>query len=165
MADKAPYESLVNLNHDPDLALALGNLIIVWSDVERSLVVVLHNVLGIHMDRCAEMFYSLPNFEARIRLISTLLSSWKPTNADRDEIGKKVEKLRGCAAARNGWVHGNWVITNDHKTTYVFNMREPNDSTKKRKPTHAADVRNHNSAVLKIVADLYKLLPIKPLPA
>ena len=69
-------------------------------------------------------------------------------------IDTAIDKLSHLSSARNHWVRIKFIralitlATDDYSELYVFDMRADAESDARRKPVKAADVRNHNQAVL-----------------
>src|SRR5437868_11802363 len=144
-------KSLRNLEHYPELATALGNMVVAWAHAETSLLFTLARVTGASVHMAQAGYYRIPTFESRTKFILALMQEWHPLAAEfnRGTIIKAVEKLSKLASARNGWVHGDWCVAADKSETVIFDHRADSQSAHRRRPVKAADVRNHNEAVLK----------------
>lgn len=153
------YHSLRNLKHDPELATALGNMVVAWAHAETVLLLTLARVTGASVHMAQAGYYRVPTFESRTKFILGLMAEWHPAaDFDREEILKAVEKLSKLASARNGWVHGDWCVAADKSHTVIFDHRTESGSPHRRRPVKAADIRNHNEAVLKRAAELDDLI-------
>ena len=154
------YTSLRDLKHDPELATALGNMVVAWAHAESTLLLTLARVTGASAHMAQAGYYRIPTFESRTKFILGLMAEWHPPPADfsREKIIKAVEKLSKLASARNGWVHGDWCVAADKSHTVIFDHRADSESPHRRRPVKAADVRNHNEAVLKRAEELDDLI-------
>jgi hypothetical protein len=157
------YNDLENLDHDKKLAVALGNLVIIWARAESALVGVLARVTGMNINTAMLSYYRIPTFDVRAKFLQTLLGEWKPEKDhkpgqfDKVAIAKEVDGLRGLSAARNDWVHGVWCANKDKSETVIFDFRAPEDKGR-RKPVKAPDVDNHVAAVLKRELEIERLI-------
>jgi hypothetical protein len=155
-----PYIDIKNLEHDPTLAQALGNMTVAWAHAETALVMTLSRITGISRNRAAGAYYRIPTFESRIKFIRALLTSWDGAGFDKHAIDRAVLKLSGLSRARNHWIHGVWSKsqTKPEIETVVFDFRSEDDAPDRRKPVKAADVSNHVQAVNRRADDLYGLV-------
>jgi len=143
------YVSLSDFDHDPALATELGNMVVVWAYAEEILIQTLACILNAeNLDMIQVLYYRIPTFEARTKVIRGAISEWNTTVYDKDAIAHLVSKLGKLAVTRNGWVHGDWCRTSTKPyETVIFNFRVAGDAPDRRRPVKAADVRNHNQAV------------------
>jgi len=144
----AGFHALTDLSHDPKLAEALGNMVIAWAYAEQSLIGALSRISGMSLNKAQAGFYRIPTFESRIKFIRALITEWNTKEFNTAAIDTAIDKLSHLSSARNHWVHGCWLATDDYSELYVFDMRADAESDARRKPVKAADVRNHNQAVL-----------------
>lgn len=147
------YPDIDNLDHDEQLAIALGNMVVVWARAETVLVQIYAHVAQVHYNLAAAAYYRIPTFESRVQ------EQEEPV-AQRDEIHDAVSKLSKLAGTRNRWVHGLWGIEEGTGKTFVWHMREP---AKGRTGKHvkAHDVNDHVGAVRRRTQDLEKFVPVK----
>ena len=144
----AGFHALTDLSHDPKLAEALGNMVIAWAYAEESLIGALSRISGMSLNKAQAGFYRIPTFESLIKFIRALITEWNTKEFNTAAIDTAIDKLSHLSSARNHWVHGCWLATDDYSELYVFDMRADAESDARRKPVKAADVRNHNQAVL-----------------
>ena len=144
----AGFHALTDLSHDPKLAEALGNMVIAWAYAEESLIGALSRISGMSLNKAQAGFYRIPTFESRIKFIRALITEWNTKEFNTAAIDTAIDKLSHLSSARNHWEHGCWLATDDYSELYVFDMRADAESDARRKPVKAADVRNHNQAVL-----------------
>ena len=159
------YRALEDLSHDPKLAEALGNMVVVWAHAEIVLFATLARVADISLNMAMSGYYHIPTFEARTKFIVALLRDWNPGRFDNNKIQTSVKKLAKLASTRNHWVHGDWCANADKSETLIFNHRVPVESKNRRKPVKAADVLNHCRAVKKRASDLAELIDWEKLEA
>ena len=151
------YNDLTNLNHDQELAVSLGNLVVSWAYAESSLVCVLARVSSMNINMAMYGYYRIPTFEARRKFIQALMIEWKTTSFDKDAIAKEVDGLSDLSLSRNDWIHGVWCNNDEKPETVIFDFRRHEDKGR-RKPVKAADVRNHNEAVVKRAREIDRLI-------
>jgi hypothetical protein len=141
------YITLVSLMHDPQLAAALGDMVVAWAAAETILITTLTQILGSNLNLIQVGYYRIPTFESRVKVINALIDKWEPKGFDKPAIKRAVTKLAKLASARNHWIHGNWCASEDFTETVIFDYRSSADSPNRRKPVKAADVENHTNAV------------------
>lgn len=157
-----PHPDLDNLDHDPELAAALGNMIVAWARAETALVNVFALVTAVDFNMASVACYRIPSFEARCKVIQALLEVWPlhpPTR--RVALAKHVQKLKNLAAARNRWVHGLWCLEERTGKTVLFDLRQPESESKRRRIVKANDVLNHTKAVRLRTEAIDELVPLK----
>jgi hypothetical protein len=154
-----PYLDLDNLDHDPDLAIALGNMMIAWARAETALVQVFSFISGMHFNLTSVAYYRIPTFEARTKVILAMIREWQADQASRERYALAVSKLSKLASTRNHWIHGIWGYDEDTKTTVTFDLRGSGPA----KPVKANDVRHHVTTVRQRTADLEKMVPLNVL--
>jgi hypothetical protein len=153
---------LDNLDHDSDLANALGNMVVAWARAETVLVTVFAHVTGLHFNMATPAYYRIPTFEARSKVILALLPAWETKEKERrDKLIKAVEKLSALAATRNGWIHSVWCVIKGTSDTVIFDFRKPDDAPGRRRAVKAHDVRDHVRAVLERTEAIEALVPLK----
>jgi hypothetical protein len=160
------YYDLDNLEHDPQMAKALGNMVVVWAYAEATLVGVLSRITDIHINMAMHGYYRIPTFEARVKFIQALLLEWAPKDFDKQAIKQEITALSRLAGSRNHWVHGVWCCTKDKSETVIFDFRKPPDEPRARQPksgrrsiADSNDVETHVDAVRqrsKKLADLIR---------
>jgi hypothetical protein len=155
------YVQIGDLSHDPKLAQALGDMIVAWSSAERVLIRTLMFVLQAPAGKATTLYFRIPTFEARTKIIRALLDEWEPPTPDYNpaEISHAVSKLAGLAVTRNGWIHSGWArALRAPRETVIFDHREKVDAPARRRPVKAADVRNHIEAVRNRTREIWRLL-------
>lgn len=141
------FGGLRDLKHDRELAAALGDMVIAWSNAEQALVQVFHKLTNTSHAMATAAYYRIPTFEARTKTIRAMLSEWETDQYDPAEIQRAILKLNGLARTRNNWVHSTWLWQNGSGGTYICDYREEKDDPKRMRPVKAADVANHVEAV------------------
>ena len=97
------------LDHAPEIAHALGDVIVAWSHAESVVLALFQSLTRLEYSECATVFYSIPNFEGRIRLVKNVAKS-RPKLKDRaDALMTALEGLRGLSVTRNSYVHHAWA--------------------------------------------------------
>ena len=161
----ADYYALKNLDHDPSLAQALGNMVVVWAYTDTVLFSTISRVTGIGLNMAMTGYHRIPTFEARVKFILALLSEWKTDKFDREAISTAIEKISHLAGTRNHWVHGDWCANREKTEVVIFDHRSAPDTSGRRKPVKAADIKNHYEAVQKRAAALAELIDWNALSA
>lgn len=142
-----------------DLAEALGNMVIAWASAESVLIQVFSEVAAMDIDMAHIAYYRIPTFEARTKVLAAIIPEWYGVpSGHKDGLLEALEKLRGLSKARNDWIHGLWTIGKPGSGIYVLDFRAHRDSPGRRKPVKAADVENHNEAVLTRANDVVHVL-------
>lgn len=139
--------ALEDLSHDPKLAEALGNMVIVWAHAEIMLFSTFSRVAGIGLNMAMESWHRIPTFESRVKFIVALIGEWKTDQFNAAEVAEAVTKLGKLARTRNHWVHGDWCADDDTKETIIFDHRAALDSPARSKTVKAHDVLDHCEAV------------------
>lgn len=139
--------SLTGLSDFPDLAQALGEMVITWANAEISLIGAMTRVSGsTNLRQMQHAYYHLNTFDARIKYVRALIPDWRGEGFDKEAIDNCVEKISKLAGARNHWIHGDWCMDTSLNQPVIFDHRTSKDHLRK-KPVKAADVMNHVEAV------------------
>jgi hypothetical protein len=80
--------ALRDLSHDPNLAEALGNMVVAWAYAEETLIFSLARVADINLNMALAGLHRLPTFESRIKFIRALISEWKPPSGFDKEASR-----------------------------------------------------------------------------
>lgn len=152
------FEDIWDLDHDPELAEALGNLFIVWAAAESRMVWILAATCNLDINQANEAYYRIPTFDPRTNVIRALLAQWHTKKYKPEEIAKVVARLSRLSKTRNGWVHGVWMKREGGDDTAVINFRAA-PGKERGKLVKVADVDNHLEAVRAQISQLYKFLP------
>jgi hypothetical protein len=151
--------SLDHLLHDPEIATALGYMVVAWAQADEALIMAFSAISGMDLNMAAVAYYRIPTFEARTKVIRALIEGWPNEKLDLPAIDKAIQKLSKLARARNDWVHGCWAHDQERNCTYVFDFRVPVGDKSRRKLISAHDVLNHIDAVQHRTLDLNDLMP------
>jgi hypothetical protein len=146
------------LDHAPDLARELGDMVVAWANAETALSFAFAAVCKTNVNDVAGAYYRIPTFESRTKVIRAFLVHFTDPRFDASAISLVVTKLNGLAKSRNKWIHGVWATDPRRKETFVLSLRET-DPSKRRTPVKASDVHNHVEAVRARTQDLFRLLP------
>jgi hypothetical protein len=139
--------SLSTLKDFPEIANALGEMVVVWANAEISLIGALTRVSGSdNINQMQRAYYHLPTFDTRIKFIRSLIPRWKTDAFDKAAIDKCVEKLGKLASARNHWIHGDWCHDRSLNLPVIFDHRSENPE-KRKKSVRAQDIKNSVDAV------------------
>src|SRR5262245_6640315 len=113
------FRNIDNIEHEPALAQALGNMLVAWAFAEYALVDTTRCVLGIDSNMAWVGYYRIPTFEARVKFIRALITEWDQPQDVKDKVDTAVEKLSKLSMTRNGWVHGDWCSNEDRSETVI----------------------------------------------
>jgi hypothetical protein len=155
------YLDIDNLDHDPDLAVALGNMVVAWARAETALVKAYAVTTKMHYNIAAAAYYNIPTFESRTKALLAMVVDRPDPFPERTALRDATVALADLAKARNRWVHGLWVVLKKKPSvTQVFNMKQPSATRRAAQVTTNA-VRQHVMAVRQRTADLEALSPTK----
>ncbi len=147
-----------NLDHDTDLAEALGNMVVAWARAETALVDTYVAVLHSHFNLAMVAYYRIPTFEARIKVLMAMLAQWDDKFYNPADIKTAVSKLAKLARTRNKWIHGCYGVNLEGTKTVVYDFRAEPNTPERRKPIKAADVQQHVEAVRRRTHDINSLI-------
>lgn len=154
------YNDIDGLEHDKQLAEALGNMVVAWARAETAIMNVFICILDIPFNAAQTAYYRIPTFEARCKLVRALLSEWKPKKHDAKKIDVAVNKIGKLGKTRNGWIHGVWCLNEEKPETVIFDFRAPEKSVNRRRRTvKTNDVLHHVETVRKRTKELNFLVP------
>ncbi len=139
------FNDLSDLDHDPAIAAALGNMVVAWASADATLAHAYGFVLGIDANIATAGYYRIPTFESRIKVLKAYITASELPLDLKTDLTKAVDKLSSLAKSRNDWIHGLWGLSADKKMTVVFDYRLPGEQ--KCRPVKAADIKNHVEAV------------------
>ena len=161
---QALYDDIYNLDSEPELAQALGNMVVAWARAETALVKTLSRLTGIGKNRALTAYYSIPTFQARIKFLRALVIEWDTNGFDKDAIDHVIKKLSALSGTRNHWIHGVWSRERGSGNIVVFDFRSLGMALDRRKPVKAHDIKYHVDTVLQRVHDLRVLIQHTTLP-
>lgn len=127
----------------PDLASALGDMMLAWGKAEEEQVLLFAAILQISGDKASRLYQKLPNFRSRTQALLTLIDlhpEYAVTKAD-------VLKLSKLSKTRNGYVHGLFIKDQASSAIRLCDLDEPYTSKARMRTTKANDVRTHADAV------------------
>jgi hypothetical protein len=155
-----PYLDIDNLDHDQELAAALGNMTVAWARAETALVKAYAVVTKMHYNVAAAAYYNITTFESRTKALLAMISDREDPFHERIAMRDATKALVKLAKARNAWIHGLWVFEKKTGVTKVFNMKQPS-ATRRASQVTANAVRQHVNAVRQRTRDLEALSPTK----
>jgi len=156
------FVDLDNLDHAPDLAASLGNMVVAWARAETAIVKTYALVSKLHYNEAAAAYYAIPTFESRTKTLMALaeeINSQKPIT-HFDEIVAAIGSLVDLSKTRNAWIHGVWVCRKGSNLVHTFNMKQ-SPKTRRPKQITANAVREHTKAVRAQSRALEALSPVK----
>ncbi len=155
------FNDLSNLDKHPDIAKALGNMIVAWSYAETAIQFAMASICGIPVNQAMMGYYRIPTFESRVKFIQAMIPEWDTKTHDKDAISKTIDAISGLSGTRNGWVHSVWSSRKETDEPVVFNLRAP-ETKGRNKPVKAHDINHHAESVVKHAKALRRLIPEQP---
>ena len=154
-----PCHDIDNLDHDPKLAEALGNMVVAWARAETALVQVFSLVAGVHFNMATVACARIPTFESRTKVIRAMLKEWNVTSDRPKDLDRAITKLSGLSRTRNTLIHGIWCREKESGKTVLFDLRSEEGTPGRRRLPSAHDVANHSAAVRKRTEEIERLVP------
>lgn len=151
------FDDIDNLDSNPDIAAALGNMVVSWAFAESALSHTLSVVTGLEINRAMLAYYRIPTYESRTKFILNLAESWGAESFDKDAIAKCINGLSRLSKSRNKWIHGTWGKGQTTKLIVTFHLREQ-EPANIRQQVKAVDISNHNRAVRAKSHELFHLI-------
>lgn len=153
------FVDLDNLDHDSDLAAALGNMMIAWARAETAMVKAWAMVTDMHYNLAAAVYYNIPTFDSRTKALLAMIDDKVDPFPKRDALRDAVNAVSHLSRTRNSWVHGLWVLDTNTSVAHFFNMKQKS-ATRRATPVTANAVRQHASAVRDRARALAALTPV-----
>ena len=154
------YYDLADLDHDPEIAKALGNLVVVWARTESALSFVLSEVMEINPNKAQIIFHRIPGFQGKINFIKTLIEQSDYGYDRKGKLLSSVSLFEKLALQRNHWIHGIWCVNEGRHETSLFHFRGKAEA--QRTPVKAKDIIDHITAVQGEIEKIRVLLPSMP---
>lgn len=157
----ASFTDINSLKSHPDVAMALGEMVIAWANAETAIMFSMCAVCGVSTDMAHFGYYRIPTFEARVKFITAMIPQWETTRYNKEAIAKAIDQISGLSLTRNNWVHGVWSEDNTTKGLVVFNFRA-RENKGRNKPVKAHDINDHTRKLVEYTASLRGLIPDIP---
>jgi hypothetical protein len=142
------YYPIKTLKDEPELAKSLGDMVIAWSYAEQALMNVMARVTELPLNTVLGAYYRIPTINSRMQFLLGLLENWAKAGFDPPAISDEIRGLGKLSATRNHWIHNEWFRGQTSREIVQFDQRAKIDSPSRRKSIKAADITNHNNAVL-----------------
>lgn len=155
------FDDISNLNNHPEVAQALGNMLVAWSFAETAIQFALASVCDIPVNQAMMGYYRIPTFEARVKFILAMIPEWDTAKHDKAAIHETIEAISGLAGTRNNWVHNVWSTRQGTGEPVVINLRA-SENNGRVKAVKAHDINQHAETVIKHAKALRKLIPEQP---
>lgn len=152
MAEKKDpvYLKISNIDFAPDIAQALGEIMVAWSYIESVLLGLLNCLTRTRYSQSAAIFYSIPTFAGRVTLIKNIIETHHSlTKPECEEILQAIEAVRGLSGTRNSYVHHAWAVTSDFSSVVLFDYTAEPNGPNRRKTVKSNDMRQHADAVIR----------------
>lgn len=155
----AEFYALHDADKAPELAQALGEMLLAWNRAEEIQAQAMAAMLCIDLNDAIVLYQKYPNFRSRTQVIYSLIG----LRPEFEGIRTAVEKLSGLSKTRNRYVHCTFLQdADDPKSLFSIDYGELEGSPNRTKPTKAADIGNHTRAVTRRAAEL--LAALKKIP-
>ena len=153
---KPIYIEMDDLSHDPQIATALGNLIVAWSGAEMMLGICMSQVFNVEENMALDSFFLIPTFESRTKFLSMAIVGWEnPKKIDKEKLTAIIDRYSTLSAQRNSWVHNSWCKHHKTDRTVVVSHRKRQDRVK---IINAHSITQHNKAVIeqtRLLSDIF----------
>ncbi len=156
------FNDISNLDQHPDVAQALGDMIVAWSYAETAIQFAMASICDIPVNQAMMGYYRIPTFESRVKFLQAMIPEWKTTKHDKTAIATTIDAIAGLSGTRNNWVHSVWSTSQETGEPVVINLRA-HEAKGRVKPVKAHDIRHHADTVVKHAKALRKLVPEQPL--
>jgi hypothetical protein len=134
----------------PDLASALGDMVLAWAGAEEKQVFLFSQILNITANRAERLYQEYSNFRSRTHALETLIEL-HPNFASTKPL---VSKLSALSMTRNLYVHGMFLQSRDSSEIRLCNLGASESSHKRIRPTKPHDIIQHANAVRVAAWDL-----------
>ncbi|WP_271576714.1 hypothetical protein [Bradyrhizobium sp. CCBAU 11361] len=152
------FYRIERLDKEQELAAALGNMVIAWSFAEQALMNAMARVTGLPLNIILNGYYRIPTINSRMQFLIGLLEHWKLDGFDAAAISAHILGLAKLSATRNHWIHNEWCRGEHTHQIVQFDQRAKIGSPARRKEIKAADILNHNEAVLARCKEIDRLV-------
>ena len=100
-------------------------MVVAWANAESALLWALSHAAQIDANLTLTMYYRIPTFEARTKVIRAILQDDDCKLKNREAIDEVVERLSKLSRARNNWIHGAYF--SDDKNIVTVDSRVRHD--------------------------------------
>jgi hypothetical protein len=152
------YMTVRDLDYDPDLANALGRMIVAWSGADGALIDLFCRMTSTTWPMASRAYYRIPTFDSRIQMLTAMLAEWQTPDYRPKAICLALLRLRKLARARNAWVHNRWARDVENSASVIFDYRAKPDTKERTRSVKPSDVINHLDAVHRRTDALLALL-------
>ena len=154
---KPIYFELDNLDHDQEIAITLGNLVVAWSSAEIMLGVCMTHVFNVEVNMGLNSFFLIPTFESRTKFLRMAIVGWEnPKKLDKEKLDRIIEKYTKLSLQRNSWIHNSWCKHHLTNRTVVVSTKKIADRVK---IVNANSIAQHNKAVNEQTSLLSEMFP------
>ncbi len=152
------FHDIDTLKDYPEVAAALGDMVVAWANAETSMVFALAAIMGCTANMSMMGYYRIPTLEARVKFLLGLIEEWQTDKFNKEEIARTIKSISGISGTRNNWVHGIWSENRATKEIVVFNLRA-REGNGRMKPVKAHDINDHAKTLRGHAEKLKSLLP------
>ena len=137
------YRSIWSASDDKELATAIGDVILAWTQAEYDLVAMLAAMLDIPFNRASQLYHKIPNFRGRTQALYALMAC----TDGFEQFRPFIAKLSKLSKTRNEIVHGAFIRAYEGKEIRRIRLDEPSQSDNRSVPTKAHDIFQHADTV------------------
>ena len=137
------YRPIWSASDNQDLATAIGDVILAWTQAEYDLVAMLAAMLDIPMNRASQLYHKIPNFRGRVQVLYTLMACTDVF----EQFRPFISKLSSLSKTRNAIVHGAFIRAVEGLEIRRVRLDEPSESDNRSAVTKAHDIRQHADTV------------------
>jgi hypothetical protein len=152
LSDKIiPASAIRRATDAPDLATALGDIILAWSMADSYLMQCVGAMLSLDDHKAKRVYYKIASFDARVKMILTLVDLFP----DFKPICRHVLKLSSLSKRRNAYVHNAYLAEIGGSGLWLVDYGQALDHERRSKPARPSDMHQHADAVRRSAERLY----------
>ena len=127
----------------PELASAIGDVILAWTEVEYDQVAMMAAMLNIPFNRASQLYHQIPNFRGRTKALYALISA----TDGFEGLKPFIARFSRLSATRNEVVHGAFIREIGGSEIRRVRLDEPSQSEKRSVVTKPHDIAQHAASV------------------
>ena len=137
------YHPIWSATDDQELATAIGDVILAWTQAEYDLVAMLAAMLDIPFNRASQLYHKIPNFRGRVQALYALMAC----TDGFEQLRPFIAKLSSLSKTRNAIVHGAFIRAHDGSEIRRVRLDEPTQNDNRSVVTKAHDIHQHADTV------------------
>lgn len=128
---------------NPELASAIGDVILAWTQAEWELVGMMAAMLGVSHTKASSLYHQISNFHGRTQALYALVE----TSEGFDGLKPFIAKFSKLSKRRNEIVHGLYISEFGTDKLYRAKMDESHDHPRRSVQTKPNDIAQHAQRV------------------